>query len=142
MFESVQSLLTEHAELETQLSEPDLHSDPARSKRINRRYAELSRVVAAYHVWRKLTDDVEAATEMAELDEAFAAELPGLTDELAVAELMHRMAGFVDTGANVYSLAEASHDQYLALLVQRAAENGSETESARMPWTGWERTSG
>ena len=86
MFESVQSLLTEHAELETQLSEPDLHSDPARSKRINRRYAELSRVVAAYHVWRKLTDDVEAATEMAELDEAFAAELPGLTEELAVAE--------------------------------------------------------
>jgi len=63
-------------------------------------------------------------------------------DELAVAELMHRMAGFVETGANVYSLAEASHDQYLALLVQRAAEDGSETESARMPWTGWERTPG
>ena len=58
MFESVQSLLAEHAELEAQLSEPDLHSDPARSKRINRRYAELSRVVAAFHVWRTLTDDV------------------------------------------------------------------------------------
>ena len=86
MFESVQGLLTEHAELEKQLSDPDLHSDPARSKRINRRYAELGRIVAAYHVWRKLTDDVEAATEMAAADEAFAAELPGLTEELAAAE--------------------------------------------------------
>ena len=86
MFESVQGLLTEHAELEKQLSDPDLHSDPARSKRINRRYAELGRIVAAYHVWRKLTDDVEAATEMAAADESFAAELPALTEELEVAQ--------------------------------------------------------
>ena len=86
MFESVQGLLTEHADLEKQLSDPDLHSDPARSKRINRRYAELGRVVAAYHVWRTLTDDVAAATEMAALDESFAAELPGLTEQLEVAQ--------------------------------------------------------
>ena len=86
MFESVQGLLEEHAELEKQLSEPDLHSDPARSKRINRRYAELGRIVAAYHVWRQLTDDVEAATEMAADDESFAAELPSLVEALANAE--------------------------------------------------------
>ena len=55
-------------------------------------------------------------------------------DELAVAELMHRMALFVDNGIDVYSLAEASHDQYLALLVQRAAAEGSEVESRPMPW--------
>ena len=86
MFESVQGLLAEHAELEKQLSDPDLHSDPARSKRINRRYAELGRIVAAYHVWRQLTDDVEAATEMAADDASFAAELPGLTEELDAAQ--------------------------------------------------------
>jgi len=56
-------------------------------------------------------------------------------DELAVAELMHRMAQFVETGVEVYSLAEASHDQYLALLVQRAAESGAEEVSMPMPWT-------
>lgn len=56
-------------------------------------------------------------------------------DELAVAELMHRMAVFVETGAEVYSLAEASHDQYLALLVQDAAESGSELRSQPMPWS-------
>ena len=86
MFESVQSLLAEHDELQVQLSDPDLHSDPARSKKVNRRYAELARIVAAYEDWRKLTDDVEAATEMAAEDAAFAAELPGLTEALDLAQ--------------------------------------------------------
>ena len=86
MFESVQGLLAEFAELETQLADPDLHSDPARSKRVNRRYAELSRIVAAYHAWRQLTDDVAAATEMAAEDASFAAELPGLTESLEAAQ--------------------------------------------------------
>ena len=86
MFESVQSLLAEHDELQVQLSDPDLHSDPARSKKVNRRYAELARIVAAYEEWRRLTDDVEAATEMAAEDEAFAAELPGLTEALDLAQ--------------------------------------------------------
>jgi predicted dehydrogenase len=56
-------------------------------------------------------------------------------DELAVAELMHRMAGFVESGVEVYSLAEASQDQYLALLVERAAQTGTEVVSEPMPWT-------
>jgi len=86
MFESVQTLLAEHDELQGQLADPELHSDPARSKKVNRRYAELARIVAAYEHWRTLTDDVEAATEMAAEDEAFAAELPGLTDSLELAQ--------------------------------------------------------
>ena len=56
-------------------------------------------------------------------------------DELAVAELMHRMAVFVDGGDAVYSLAEASHDQYLALLVEEAAAGGAEVVSRPMPWS-------
>ena len=86
MFESVQQLLAEHDELQGQLADPELHSDPVRSKKVNRRYAELSRIVAAYHDWRQLTDDVEAATEMAAEDESFAAELPGLTEALDAAQ--------------------------------------------------------
>jgi len=82
----VQSLLAEHDELQVQLSDPDLHSDPARSKKVNRRYAELARIVAAYEDWRTLTDDVEAATEMAADDASFAAELPGLTESLEAAQ--------------------------------------------------------
>lgn len=86
MFESVQTLLAEHDELQNQLADPELHSDPARSKKVNRRYAELARIVAAYEEWRTLTDDVGAATEMAAEDEAFAAELPDLTEQLEQAQ--------------------------------------------------------
>jgi len=86
MFESMHQLLAEHDALQVQLSDPELHSDPARSKKVNRRYAELARMVAAYDDWRRLTDDVAAATEMAAEDEAFAAELPGLTESLELAQ--------------------------------------------------------
>jgi len=86
VFESVQSLLAEHESLQEQLADPELHSNPARSKKVNRRYAELSRIVAAYNEWRQLTDDLDAATEMAAEDESFAAEIPGMTETLATAE--------------------------------------------------------
>jgi peptide chain release factor 1 len=86
MFESVETLLTEHDELQEQLADPALHSDPARSKKVNRRYAELSRIIAAYRQWQQLESDLEAAQEMAAEDASFAEEVPGITDDLAVAE--------------------------------------------------------
>ncbi|MDF1479975.1 peptide chain release factor 1 [Leifsonia sp. H3M29-4] len=86
MFESVQSLLAEHDELQGQLADPELHSDPARSKRVNRRYAELSRIVAAYNDWRQLTDDLAAAQEMASEDASIADEIPGMTEALDAAQ--------------------------------------------------------
>ncbi|KQM58250.1 MULTISPECIES: peptide chain release factor 1 [unclassified Agreia] len=86
MFESVETLLTEHDELQEQLADPALHSDPARSKKVNRRYAELSRIIAAYRQWQQLESDLAAAQEMAEEDASFAEEVPGITADLAVAE--------------------------------------------------------
>jgi len=86
VFESVKTLLVEHANLQKQLADPELHSNPAKSKKVNRRYAELSRIVDAYNRWIALTDDVEAATEMAADDESFAEELPNITAELDVME--------------------------------------------------------
>ena len=86
MFESVKNLLAEHEELQGQLADPELHSNPARSKKVNRRYAELSRIVDAYTQWQALTDDVAAAAEMAAEDESFAAELPALQAELELIE--------------------------------------------------------
>ena len=86
VFESVKTLLVEHANLQEQLADPELHSNPAKSKKVNRRYAELSRIVDAYNRWIALTDDVDAATEMAADDESFAEELPNITAELDVME--------------------------------------------------------
>jgi len=83
MFESVNTLIAEHDDLQEQLADPELHSDPVRSKKVNRRYAELSRIVAAYQHWKQLEDDLAAAKELASEDEAFAEEVPGLEAELA-----------------------------------------------------------
>jgi len=92
MFESVETLLTEHDELQEQLADPALHSDPARSKKVNRRYAELARIIAAYREWQQLNDDLDAATEMAEEDASFAAEVPGIKVELdGAAEKLRRL---------------------------------------------------
>ncbi|CAM5526397.1 peptide chain release factor 1 [Leifsonia shinshuensis] len=82
MFESVSGLIAEHDDLQQQLSDPELHSDPVRSKKVNRRYAELSRIVASYNQWKQLSDDLEAARELAAEDEAFAEEIPGLEQSL------------------------------------------------------------
>jgi len=86
MFESVATLLAEHEELQDQLADPELHANPAKSKKVNRRYAELSRIVAAYHEWHQVTDDLAAAQEMASEDESFAAEVPELEADLAKKE--------------------------------------------------------
>jgi predicted dehydrogenase len=55
-------------------------------------------------------------------------------DELAVAEVMHRMAVFVQTGESFYSLAEASHDHYLGMLVDEAGQSGETLHSGEVPW--------
>jgi len=86
MFESVKTLLLEHEELQEQLADPELHSNPARSKKVNRRYAELSRIAAAYNQWNQLTNDLAAATEMAAEDASFAEEVPTLQAELGLIE--------------------------------------------------------
>ncbi|WP_150308437.1 peptide chain release factor 1 [Planctomonas psychrotolerans] len=86
MFESVSTLLAEHEDLQNQLADPELHGDPVRSKRVNRRYAELSRIVAAYNEWRALQDDLEAARELGAEDPAFAAEIPALEEALVPAQ--------------------------------------------------------
>jgi predicted dehydrogenase len=55
-------------------------------------------------------------------------------DEIAVAETLHRMARFAQTGEGSYGLAEASHDQHLGLLIAEAAHSGETVRSGRRPW--------
>ena len=74
MFESVLTLQAEHDELQSQLADPELHANPARSKKVNRRYAELSRIIAAWNEWKEIGDNLEAARELADEDDSFAVE--------------------------------------------------------------------
>ncbi len=82
MLSSVQALLAEHVSLQEQLSDASIHANPALAKKLNRRYAELSAIVNAYHQVNELTSDLEAAREMAKEDEEFAAEIPATEQKL------------------------------------------------------------
>ena len=86
MFEQVQVLVDEHADLQEQLADPALHADAGRARRVNRRYAELGQIVAAYDAWRVVGDDLDAARELAADDAAFAAEVPELEERRATAQ--------------------------------------------------------
>ncbi|MFL6101075.1 MAG: peptide chain release factor 1 [Actinomycetales bacterium] len=78
MFEAVESLLTEYGDVESRLADPEVHTDQGLAKRLGRRYAALTPVVAAYRSWQTAAGDVQAARELAGEDVTFAAELPGL----------------------------------------------------------------
>jgi peptide chain release factor 1 len=92
MFESVATLLAELDELQTQLSDPAVHADAARAKKLNRRYAELSKISAAYSTWIQAGEDLDAARELAHDDEAFAAEVPTLEEhQVVVQEALRRL---------------------------------------------------
>ncbi len=85
MFDSVDALIAEYAELQVKLGDPAVHADAGLSKKLNRRFAVLSKIIAAHERMVALTDDLAAAQEMASEDEAFAAEVPGLQASLAEA---------------------------------------------------------
>ncbi|MCY1244568.1 hypothetical protein D9M72_576540 [compost metagenome] len=55
-------------------------------------------------------------------------------DELSVAALLQGMADYVHGGPQVYSLAEACQDQYLALTIQQSVESGKGIRTKTQPW--------
>ncbi len=82
---AIDALLAEHAQLETQLADPDLHGDPARARKAGRRFAQLAPIVTTHRKLTAARDDLEAARELAADDASFAAEAEEL--EVRVAEL-------------------------------------------------------
>jgi peptide chain release factor 1 len=74
MFEAAAGLREEFAELESALADPDTHTDVARARRVGRRYAELTPIIAALNEYDSVTGDLEAATELAADDPLFAEE--------------------------------------------------------------------
>jgi peptide chain release factor 1 len=85
MFETVESLLGEHAELERRLALPETHADARTAKKLNQRYAELSAIITTWRDWQRLDGDLAAAQELAAEDPAFADEVGQLTDQREVA---------------------------------------------------------
>lgn len=84
--------LGEYHEIERQMSQPEVASNPDKIRKLGRRHAELGQIVSAYESYRQIRDDLEAAQEFASEDESFAqeaqrleAELPEATEKLRTA---------------------------------------------------------
>jgi peptide chain release factor 1 len=89
MFEAVEGLLTEHAELEARLALPETHADARTAKTLNQRYAELTAIITTWREWRQTADDIAAARELTAEDPgepAFVEELDALTVQREAAE--------------------------------------------------------
>jgi len=76
-------LLDEYSELETRLGDPSIHADAALSRKLGRRYAELSPIVTALNEKEQLSADIQAARELAQEDPSFATEAASLETRLA-----------------------------------------------------------
>ncbi len=76
-------LREEYLELESQMGQPEVVSNPAKSRRIGRRYAELGPIIKALTNHEQLLDDLDAARELAAEDQAFADEVAALEHKLA-----------------------------------------------------------
>ena len=78
MFEAVEELMREHADLETKMSDPGVHANAGLARSLGRRYAQLTPIVETYVRWRTLGEDLEAARELGDTDSSFKAEMPEL----------------------------------------------------------------
>jgi peptide chain release factor 1 len=86
MFEAVEGLLGEHAELERRLALPETHADARTAKTLNQRYAELTAIISTWREWRGTADDLAAARELAAEDPTFAGEVEAIATQREVAE--------------------------------------------------------
>ena len=81
-FPAAVTALEEYRNIEQQMAEPEVASDPDKMRKLGRRHAELGAIVSAYTAYKQTKDDLEAAKEMASEDPDFAEEAKRLENEL------------------------------------------------------------
>jgi len=117
MFESVEGLVAEYADLEAQLADPAVHTDQSRSRKLGRRYAELRPVITTYRAWHQAGDDAAAARELGADDPAFRAEAESLlAEQVELADRLH-----------VLLLPRDALDDSDVILEIKAGEGGEES---------------
>lgn len=91
-FPAAVTALEEYHNIEQQMAEPEVASDPDKMRKLGRRHAELGVIVSTYTAYKQVKDDLEAAKEMASEDPDFAEEAKRLESELPAAEEKLRTA--------------------------------------------------
>ncbi|BBZ32420.1 peptide chain release factor 1 [Mycolicibacterium confluentis] len=114
---AIDALLTEHADLERQLADPELHADATNARRVGRRFAQIAPIVSTYRKLESARGDLEAARELAGEDESFAAEVVDL--ETRVAELDRQLTDLL--------APRDPHDADNIVLEVKSGEGGEES---------------
>jgi peptide chain release factor 1 len=86
MFEVIDDLLAEYAELGTRLADPSVHADADVARKLGKRYAELGPIAETYREYASVGEDITAAEELAVEDPAFGEEIPALQERRAALE--------------------------------------------------------
>jgi peptide chain release factor 1 len=115
--QAIDALVAEHADLEVQLSDPELHSNPGTARKVGRRFAQLAPIVATHRKLTSARDDLETARELAVDDASFADEIAEL--ESRVAEL--------DTQLTDMLAPRDPHDADDIVLEVKSGEGGEES---------------
>jgi peptide chain release factor 1 len=84
-FGTIPALLAEYEQLEKDLADPSIHGDQGKARQLGKRYAQLGPVIGGYRAYKSAEDDLAAAKELAEVDPAFAEEIPALQATLDAA---------------------------------------------------------
>ena len=58
MTQAIDTLVAEHADLERQLSDPELHNNPANARKVGRRFAQLAPIVSTHRQLTSARDDL------------------------------------------------------------------------------------
>jgi peptide chain release factor 1 len=117
MFERLADLAAEHAQLEKELSDPAIHADAERARKLSRRYGALTPIVQAYAEWLETSQDEATAREFAPEDASFAAEAQQLGEHRE--ELERRL--------NVLLVPRDPNDDKDVILEVKAGEGGEES---------------
>ncbi|HWB68291.1 MAG TPA: peptide chain release factor 1 [Mycobacteriales bacterium] len=117
MFEQVEELVREQADLERRLADPAVHADQQQARALGRRYAELGPIVAAYDAWRRTGEDLVAARELA-------AEDPGFRSEVAELEATHEQ---LTDELRALLLPRDPNDDKDVIIEVKAGEGGEES---------------
>lgn len=91
-FPAAATALEEYHNVEAEMSQPEVASDPDKIRKLGRRHAELAQIVTIYQQYLQITEDWEAAKELADEDPEFAAEAKRLETELPEVEEKLRVA--------------------------------------------------
>jgi len=121
VFDALDELVAEYADVLQQLSDPAVIADQRRLRDVSRRHHELEPVVAAYRAYRDTSTDLELAQDM--LADAEGDDRSLLSEEIAAAE--QRLAA-LEEELKVLLLPTDPNDGRNVIVEIRGAEGGEE----------------